>query len=266
MGIVAIEIDPTSATYRSNRAAALISAHRYAEALEDAKAADELEPDNPKTLLRLGRIYTFLGRPDEALEAYEKIQPPASAKDKAPAVTMKQHVQKAEKSLEGATGSMALHALAQAEQGLGEGVDRPKKWSIMRGEAHLKMGNVNSLGEAQDLALSILRSNPQDPEALVLRGRALYAQGQNDKAIQHFRQALNCDPDFRAAARYLRMARDLDKKKQEGNTAYNAGRYEEAINIYGETLEIDPTNKGTNSKILQNRAQCYVKVWRDDPF
>ena len=45
------------------------------------------------------------------------------------------------------------------------------------------MGNANALGEAQNVAMSLLRYNNQDPDALVLRGRILYAQGENDRAV-----------------------------------------------------------------------------------
>jgi DnaJ family protein C protein 7 len=174
---------------------------------------------------------------------------------------MLQHIKQAEGALrEGTSGSMALHAVEQAERGLGAGVDKPRKWQLLKGEAYLKMGNVNSLGEAQSVAMSLLRSNSQDPEALVLRGRVLYAQGDNAKAIQHFRQALSCDPDFKDAVKYLRMVQKLDRMKEEGNTAYKASRYQQAAEIYSQALEIDPTNKGTNAKILQNRALCYTKV------
>ena len=239
----------------------MISANRYQEALEDAKLADELEPGNSKVLHRIARIYTMLGRPSEALEVYAQIQPPATAKDKAAAVAMKSHVKQAEDALrEGTTGSMAIHALDLAERGLGAGVERPRKWTLMRGEAYLKMGNVNALGDAQSIAMSLLRNNNQDPEALVLRGRALYAQGENDKALQHFRKALSCDPDFKDAVKYLRMVQKLDRMKEEGNAAFKAARYKDAVNLYGQALEIDPLNKGTNSKILQNRALALVKV------
>lgn len=265
LNLLAIEIDPKSSTYRSNRAAALISAHRYREALEDAKEAEKLEPDNDKILHRLARIYTNLGQPDEALDVYGKIHPPATVKDKAAALSMQQHIKQAEDSLrEGTSGSLALHALEQAERGLGFGVDRPHKWKLLRGEAFLKMGNVNSIGEAQNIAMSLLRSNRQDPEALVLRGRALYAQGENDKALQHFREALNCDPDFKTAVKFLKMVQRLDKMKEEGNVAYNAGRSREAADIYTQALEVDPSNKGTNAKLFQNRALCYIKVRRTD--
>ncbi|PBP26544.1 tetratricopeptide [Diplocarpon rosae] len=253
----AVQAVPSSATYLSNRAAAYISNGQYVNALDDCTRADELDPDNAKILLRLARIYTSLGRPKDALDTYARIQPPASAKDIAPAKAMLQHIAVAEDALKnGTTGSMALHALDQAEKLLGLGAPKPRKWQLMRGEAYLKMGNVNALGDAQNVAMSLLRSNNADPEALVLRGRALYAQGDNEKAIQHFRKALNCDPDYKDAVKYLRIVQKLDRMKGEGNADYKAGRWQAAIDKYSEALEVDPLNKGTNSKLLQNRALC----------
>ncbi|KAH0558538.1 hypothetical protein GP486_004807, partial [Trichoglossum hirsutum] len=257
----AIEADPTSSTYYSNRAAALISASKFQEALEDARAANRLEPGNAKILHRLARILTSLGRPDDALDTYAEIKPPATVKDKAPATAMKQHLLQAGNALrEGAAGSMAIHALDQAELGLGPGVDRPRPWKLMRGEAYLKMSGVDSLAEAQSMAMSLLRHNSKDPEALVLRGRALYAMGDNDKAVQHFREALNCDPDFRDAARFLRTVQKLERLKEEGNKAYKAEKPQEAAQIYTRALEVDPTNKKINALILHNRALCYSKL------
>lgn len=229
--------------------------------MEDCLRADELDPNNEKILLRLARIYTNLGRPQEALDTYDRIQPPPSAKDTAPARAMLQHISVAEDALKnGTTGSMVLHALDQAEKGLGLGAPKPRKWQLMRGEAYLKMGNVNALGDAQNVAMSLLRNNSQDPEALVLRGRALYSQGDNDKAIQHFRQAVNCDPDYRDAVKYLRLVQKLDRMKSDGNTEYKAGRWQAASDKYSEALEVDPLNKGTNSKLLQNRALCRTQL------
>lgn len=238
-----------------------MSANRFIEALEDCKTADELDPGNSKILLRLGRLYTSLGRPDEALAVFNSINPPCSTKDKQPALNMQKHLRHArEISLEGGPGSMVIHALNEAERGLGASVERPRKWTLLRGEAYLKMGNPNALGEAQNVAMGLLRSNSQDPDALVLRGRVLYAQGENEKAVQHFRQALNCDPDFKDAVKYLRMVQRLERTKEEGNAAFKAGRYQEAIDTYTKALEIDPSNKNTNSKILQNRALCQTRL------
>lgn len=257
----AVDADATNPTYLSNRSAAYMSMNLYEKALEDVKQADNLGPGNSKVLFRLARIYTALGRPLEALAVYALIQPPVAAKDRLPAVSMHNHIEQAEVGLrEGTSGSMIIHALDQAEKGLGAKVEKPRKWRLMRGEAYLRMGNVNAFGDAQNVAMSLLRSNSHDPDALVLRGRILYAQGENEKAIQHFRQALSCDPDFKAAVRYLRTVQKLDKTKEEGNTAFRAGRYTEAVRLYGAALEVDPANKGTNSKILQNRALALMKV------
>ncbi|KEQ73737.1 TPR-like protein [Aureobasidium namibiae CBS 147.97] len=257
----AVEADPKSSTYRSNRAAAYMSAGKYVQALDDCKEADELDPDNAKILHRMARVYTSLGRPREALETYDRITPAASQKDRQPAVTMNKHLTEAEEQIrESTSGSMAIFALDQAEKGLGSTVTRPRKWALLRGEAYLKMGNVNALGDAQNIAMSLLRNNSADPEALVLRGRALYAQGENDKALQHFRQAISCDPDFKDAVKYLRMVQKLDRTKEEGNGYFKSGKYQQAVDTYTSALEIDPQNRGTNSKILQNRALCYTKL------
>jgi DnaJ family protein C protein 7 len=238
-----------------------MAAGKYLDALEDCKRADELESDNPKILHRLAKVYIALGQPDEAINVYDRIQPPASTKDKIPAVNMQKHLSEAQDAIKNSTsGSMALFALDQAEKGLGSTVQPPRKWRLMRGEAYLKMGTVNSLGDAQNVAMSLLRQNQADPEALVLRGRALYGQGENEKAIQHFRQAIACDPDFKDAVKYLRMVQKLDKTKEEGNNHFKMGRYQQAVDIYTSALDIDPSNKGTNSKILNNRAMCLTKL------
>lgn len=234
---------------------------QYEAALEDCNRAVDRDPTNAKFLLRLARIYTSLGRPEEALITFGRIQPPASAKDMAPAKEMSLHIKAAQDALNnGTSGSMVLHALDQAEKLLGVGAFKPRKWQLMRGAAHLKIGGINSLGEAQNVAMSLLRYNSQDPEALVLRGRALYAQGDNDKAIQHFRKALSCDPDFRDAVKWLRTVQKLDRMKEEGNTDYKAGRWQAAFDKYSSALEVDPANRGTNAKLLQNRALCRLKL------
>lgn len=239
-----------------------MSATRFNDALQDCLEADRLEPNNPKILLRLARIYTSLGRPQEALQVYDRIDPPVSAKDRAPAAVMAQYIKEVEEQLsQGTSGSLALHALDQAEKGLGAAVPVPRKWKLLRGEAYLKMGNVNALGDAQSVAMALLRANNADPEALVLRGRALYAQGDDEKALQHFRQALNCDPDYRDAVKYLRMVQKLNRMKDEGNSKFKSARYQEAVDTYTEALSVDPQNRGTNSKILQNRALCNTKVF-----
>ncbi len=201
-----------------------MSANNFSAALEDMNRANELEPNNPKILHRLARVYTSLGQPKDAIQLYDSIHPPASSKDMAPAISMLQHLTQAEQQLkEGTSGSMMIHALDQAAKGLGKNVEEPRKWKLWRGEAYLKMGNPNALGEALNVAVNLLRTNNQDSNAMVLRGRVLYAQGDNDKAILQFRTALTGDPDLGEAVKYLRMVQRLDRLKKEGNDHFTNG-------------------------------------------
>ena len=262
---LAVDLFPDSSTYLSNRAAAYMSKGSYEAALEDCNRAADLDPDNSKVLLRLARIYTALGRPEDALLTFDRINPPPSAKDMAPAKEMLHHINSARDTLErGSASSMVLHALDQAEKLLGAGASKPRKWQLLRAEAYIKMGRANALGEAQNIAMALLRNNSQDPEALVLRGRVMYGQGENEKALQLFRMALNCDPDFREAVKWLKTVQKLDRLKQEGNAEFKSGRYQAAIQKYDEALQVDPSNKSINSKLLQNRAQCKLKLKQYD--
>ena len=68
------------------------------------------------------------------------------------------------------------------------------------------------------------------------------------------------DPDFKDGVKYLRMVQKLDRMKEEGNAAFKGGRHKQAVDVYSQALEVDPHNKGTNSKILQNRAMASIKV------
>ncbi len=238
-----------------------MSAGNYRSALDDCKRATDVDPQNSKILLRLARIYTSLGQPDEAITTFSRIQPPPSAKDMAPTKEMLKHVGAARSALQGGTaGSMVVHALDMAERLLGVGAPRPRAWQLMRGEAFLKMGAPNNLGEAANIAMSLLRVNGKDPDAMVLRGRVLYAQGNNVEALKYFRSALGFDPDFKDAVKWLRIVQKLERMKEDGNTEYKAGRWEAAIEKYSAALEVDPANKGTNSKLLQNRALCRIKL------
>ena len=49
-------------------------------------------------------------------------------------------------------------------------------------------------------------------------------------------------------------------KKEEGNTAYRAGSYMVARDLYTEALAIDKRNVCTNSKLYCNRALMAQKV------
>ena len=259
--LLAVEINPNSSVYLSNRAAAHMAAHQYINALEDCERALELDPSNVKIQYRLARILTSLGRPSEALNVLSRTDPPASATDRAPAEKMIRFVTQAEETLAQERGvSMALFCLDQARALLGNGVKEPRKWTLMTAEAQLKMANENSFAKAQDIAMNMLRQNNQDPDALMIRARAFYGLGETEQALKTLKICISLDPDMKSAIKLLRTVQKLMRTKEEGNNAFKAKDYRKAIDLWSQALEVDPTNKDMNAKILQNRAQAHINL------
>jgi DnaJ family protein C protein 7 len=231
--------------------------------------ASRLDPKNDKILHRLARIYTSLGRPQDALDTYAKI-PNASATDTMAARKALQAIEMAEKQInsEDGNGNMALWSIDQAKQTLGPGTPVPRSWQILRAKANLKVGSANALGEVQAISQSLMRENPMDAEAIVLAAQAFYQkddkprQGKSDyeHAEDYFRQALSLDPDNATARNSLRTMKKLDRARTAANDMFKRGRYSDAVNAYTEALTIDPTNKATNAKILGNRAMARIKI------
>ena len=144
----------------------------------------------------------------------------------------------------------------------------PRNWQILRAKANLKLGSVNALGEVQGITQALMRENTTDAEAIVLAGRSLYLKddkpraGKSDyeRAEMYFRQALSLDPDNTQARTWLRTMKKLDRARNEANEFFKRGKYPDAVAHYTDCLEIDPTNKITNAKLLGNRAMCRMKL------
>ena len=257
-------------TYLSNRAAAYISANKYDAALTDSLHANQLDPTNDKILHRLARIYTSLGRPEDALDTYSKIPGGASAKDTTAAKSAIQAIKSAENQINSADGNanMGLWSLDQAKQSLGLGLPWPRRWQLLRAKAHLKNGSANSLGEVQGIVTSLMRDNSTDAEAIVLAGRAFYLKddkikgGKSDyqRAEDCFRQALSLDPDMTEAREALKIMKRFERARNEANDVFKRGRYTEAVDLYSKCLVIDLSNKITNAKVLLNRGLAKTKL------
>jgi DnaJ family protein C protein 7 len=231
------------------------------DALEDAERADELDPGNNKILHRLSRTLTALGRPAEALEVLDRMQPPASAADRQNAEKMLRFINQAKETLaENRGASMVVFCIDQARQLLGPGVKEPRAWTLLTAEAQLKMATGNSFGKAQDIAINMLRDNNQDPDALLIRAKAYYGLGETDQALKSLKMCIGLDPDHKEAIKLLRMLQKLTRTKEDGNNAFKAKDYRKAIELYTEALSVDETNKDVNAKILQNRAQAYINL------
>ncbi|KAK9470666.1 uncharacterized protein V1510DRAFT_248261 [Dipodascopsis tothii] len=262
----AVELGPGVPTYLGNRSMAYMQMGMFEPALADSRAAltlsqasPEYAANVPKTLLRIGKILTSLGRYAEAIEVFGQITPPPSAADTKAAFEMANYIQQAEAMVAGGNTGLATHSITGAERLLGLNVTPPKQWRLLKARCLLAAGDYD---QASSIAVQLLRTDRRDSDALALRGHVLYAQGDNTNAVNHFQEALRCDPDHKSARELLKRSREVEKKKTEGNDAFKRGDLDAAAALYTEALAVDPANKGTNSKLYSNRATVYVKLQR----
>jgi DnaJ family protein C protein 7 len=97
-------------------------------------------------------------------------------------------------------------------------------------------------------------------DALFVRGMCLYYQDNAEKAFQHFQRVLQYSPDHLKAKSFFKKAKSLQKTKGLGNDAFKAGKWQEAYDLYTESLTIDPNNKVINATLYFNRATTCSKV------
>jgi DnaJ family protein C protein 7 len=81
-----------------------------------------------------------------------------------------------------------------------------------------------------------------------------------DKGKQYLKEALNMDPDNLTFQKAWRNLLKLEKCKKEGNDAFSANQFAEAVDKFTECLELDPLNNSYNSAILFNRASAQLKL------
>ncbi|CAJ0906783.1 8995_t:CDS:2 [Entrophospora sp. SA101] len=255
----AIELDPEKATYYLNRAAAYLMLKKPKEALCDCKNVLVKDPTSLKALLRSAKCNLQIGNLTEAERIYiyvMQLDPTNSqAKQEYNQVhKIQNYIHQAEVFLQNDQHVLALNSVDRAI-GLLDIV--PTKWKTLKGEALL---GQKEYGEAGRIANEILRFDPHNPDAHVLRAHILYIEGDNTKATAHCQEALRCDPDHKNARLLLKKARSIESQKNAGNEAFKEGDYDTAYKLYTLALEIDPTNIGTNSKIYSNRSMALNKL------
>lgn len=272
----AIELNPLEPTYFTNRAAAHMALKRFKPALTDCQQAASLQSasPSPKTLVRLARCQLSTGSTAPALStlrAVLAIDPKNTA-----ALQLQKKVNELEthlRNFETAKGKkewgMARLSLDKCVQAIeSEGGDIPTQWRLWKVELEVAKGNWDQAGIAANDAL---RSEPNSPDVLTLRGLILFLSTKTMSALQHVSSALRLDPSYVPAQRLRKRIKDVDRLKEEGNIAFKAGRLQDAIDKYSEALERvgekEDEGKGGHIRamLLSNRATTLVKLerWED---
>ncbi|KAJ3783348.1 hypothetical protein GGU10DRAFT_361198 [Lentinula aff. detonsa] len=271
----AIEMNPLEPAFLTNRAASYMALKRFRPALDDCQHAATLQSANPsaKTLLRLARCQLALGSPTPAsstLRTVLSLEPKNSAANqlKTKITELENHMKIFQSARGKKDWGLARLALDKCLQGIeGEGGEVPTDWRVWKVELELAKGNMDIANSAANDAL---RSNANSPEALCLRGLVLLLSGKPPQALQHVQSALRLDPSHLPAQQLRKRVKDIERLKNEGNIAFKAGKLQEAVDKYTETLEcigeaeLEAKGGQIRATLLSNRATTLVKLQEYD--
>ncbi|XP_071101126.1 dnaJ homolog subfamily C member 7-like [Haliotis cracherodii] len=258
----AINLCPSCSAYYGNRAATYIMLNKYKEALEDSRKAIQIEPNFVKAHLREAKCHLAMGEAAAAVRSYQEVlqreEGNTVAKNELQSAQgVQEYEDRADKSFEKGDFRTAVFCMDRC-------IDTCPaccKFKIRKAEALALLGRYQ---ESQELANDILQRGGMNADALYVRGMCLYYQDNIEKAFQHFQHVLRLAPDHQKAKDIYKKAKSLMAKKEEGNTAFRSGKYDEAYNLYSEALAIDSNNKFTNSKLYFNRATVCSKLHKLD--
>ena len=254
----AIDICPDNAAYYGNRAAAYFMLDKFKETIEDSKRSVSIDEKFVKGYLREGKSQLIMGDYNAALRCFEKVkqyEPNNKTMDAdiVNARAVKEFAEKADASFKKADYRTVIYFMDRCLQHS----TRCAHFQLVKAECLTMLGRYQ---EAQEIANDIVMRDQTNSDALYVRGMCLYYQDNTEKAFQHFQRVLQYTPDHDKAKVFYRKAKQLQQKKEQGNQAFRAGNWQEAYNLYTESLEIDPFNKTINASHNFDRATTSAKV------
>jgi DnaJ family protein C protein 7 len=235
---------------------------KYTLALDDARMSTQLDPQFVKGYLREAKCHLAMGEIATAIFTYQKVlqmEPGnvTAVSESKQAQAVQQFVTKAESSFEKRDYRTVIFCMDKSIELSPE----CKKFRILKAEC---LALLKRYQESQEIVNDILRLDSICADAIYVRGLCLYYQDNMEKAFQHFQQVLRLAPDHSKSRDIYRKAKQLLQKKEEGNTAFKAGQWQEAFDLYTQALDIDPHNVFTNSKLYFNRATVCSKMNKTD--
>ncbi|XP_043796658.1 dnaJ homolog subfamily C member 7 isoform X2 [Apis laboriosa] len=255
-----IELYPNKPLHYANRAACYMMLDKYPYALDDAKKCIELDEKLYKAYVRIIKCCLILGdiiQAETTLSKLLEIDPENKG-----ITTEKKDLEYVKKFLKDADTAYAAKDYRKVVYCMDRCCDvstRCTSFKLIKAECLVFLGRYQ---EAQEIANDILHIDKQNADAIYVRAMCLYFQDNIDRAFTHFQQVLRLAPDHAKALEIYKRAKNLKKKKEEGNAAYEKEQYQKAYKLYTEALTIDPQNIVTNAKLHFNKATVAAKLSR----
>ncbi|KAF3784164.1 Inactive TPR repeat-containing thioredoxin [Nymphaea thermarum] len=256
----AIVLDPTCASYHSNKSAALIGLGRLLDAVSECKEAIRLEPTYTRAHHRLATLYFRLGVTDKSLFHYKQAGNETNPKEIKQVQALQTLLTKCTEARKSRDYQTLLKETAAA---IDDGADAAPLLFASQAEALLRLHRH----EEADKALS---SGPQfaveaateffgaasNACMLLIRAQVDLASGRFENAVSSAQLAATLDPSNKEIALFARKAQTVAATRLNGNELFKSSNFHEACAAYSEGLEHEPMN----AILLCNRAACRSKL------
>jgi len=103
----------------------------------------------------------------------------------------------------------------------------------------------------------VLKLEPDNMEALELRGRAYYIIGELDTAMNHYRKALKFDPEHKTCKDMYRVVKSITDGQKKFEKATAAGDHKRAAELLIKMINVDSGHRTVVPKARLDLARTY---------
>ena len=157
------------------------------------------------------------------------------------------------KAFEAGNIELALHHLNEIAQLCPKCEDN----HILRAQLYSYRGGFEECRKILDENLS---ESEGHVEVRYINAVLLYYQDSFDEASQLISLILSSDPSHEKSRKCLELLTNIKTKKDEGNALFKEEKYQEALDVYTEALQVDKFHARANAKLFCNRAACFSKL------
>ena len=248
------------ATLYCNRAACSLNLKDHQQCVSDCDNAISLDPSYVKAYVRRSKAWIELGQFEESCRGLED----GCAKNEASKQLTNElclATQLKDRWVEG------LRLMEQKQYGSAKSVfgtlcreSSSPRVILSAARADIGLGLTDS---ALRLSLQILRSNPQNADAYLVRGECTYLAGDFDSSMSLLRQALRLDPDSQQTKTILRQCKRVKEATSTARQAFFHRKFEAAIIAFGEAIAASnplPSKAPLYSILFSERSEAHLRL------
>ncbi|KAL3514112.1 hypothetical protein ACH5RR_026829 [Cinchona calisaya] len=255
----AIAIDPSNASFYSNKSAALMSLGHLIGAVFECQEAIRLDPSYHNAHYRLARLYIRLGEAEKAINHFKQSGRKASSEDISQAENLETHLNRCSGARRRKDWDTLLN---ETQAAIAVGAYSASQIFTMQAEALMEICR-------HDVAYKVLQEGPnfsvelytkflgsaETAKLLVIRSKVYMSAGRFEDAVAAARHAARLYPNNDVQSLVKRVD-FVASARAKGNRLFNASMFSEASLAYTSALEEVPYN----SVLLCNRAACRSKL------